>query len=378
MLQHATPAKPLNVLVVTPGGTIGQGGIDRLMWTLKQELAHQADPDLNVCFAASRGAGHLAFSPFYLVALLLRIVALRVVGRLDVLHINVASGGSTLRKLQIAALARGLGIPYVLHLHSGNYPNYWRDDHGGLSRAIRRMFAGAQRVVVLGETWRRFVASRAPEISDRIIIIPNATGRPHIKHVGGGDLVHILYLGRLSAMKGVPELGDALKRMLGMPGWRATIAGDGDIEAARTHAAKLGLAERVDLPGWADNERVAELIASADILVLPSFIENLPLSIIEGMASGLAVVATPVGAVEDIVRNGETGLLVQPGDVEGLATALTRLVEHRSLRQRLGAAGQALHREKLDLGPFAAAMSNVWIAAANEQRGDRFSAGIAS
>ena len=153
--------------------------------------------------------------------------------------------------------------------------------------------------------------------------------------------------------------------MAALPGWRATIAGDGEVEAARRKAVEYGLAERVDLPGWVDSGRVAELIASADILVLPSFSENLPLSVVEGMAAGLAIVATPVGAVEDIIADNETGLLVKPGDVDGLTEALTRLVEDAPLRQRLGAAALAIHREKLDVEPFATALREVWVEAAH-------------
>jgi glycosyltransferase involved in cell wall biosynthesis len=175
--------------------------------------------------------------------------------------------------------------------------------------------------------------------------------------------VHILFLGRLGDRKGVPQLGEALHRMAAMPAWRATIAGDGEVEASRRKAVEYGLADRVDIPGWCDAKRVAELISTADILVLPSFSENLPLSVVEGMASGLAIVATPVGAVEDIIADGETGLLVQPGDVDGLTEALTRLVDDPALRQRLGTAALAFHREKLDVEPFAAALHDVWTAA---------------
>lgn len=364
MLQRATPTRVLNVLVATPSGGTGQGGIDRVMSGLRDELARQRTAGLNVRFGATRGPGHIALSPLYLAGFLLRMVGLKATGRLDVVHINLASAGSTYRKLQIARLARLLGAPYVLHLHGGDYPNFWKADESPLSRNIRKMFAGAARIIVLGETWRKFVISRAPETTENIVVIPNAAAQPTLPHVGGGDTPHVLFLGRIGDMKGVPQLGEALGRMRDLPNWRATIAGDGHVEAARAKAVELGLADRVDIPGWVDGPRVAELIASADILVLPSFTENLPLSIIEGMASGLAVVATPVGAVGDIVRDGETGLLVQPGDVEGLTAALTRLVEDAPLRHQLGAAALRLHREKLDLAPYAKAVHGVWITAA--------------
>jgi glycosyltransferase involved in cell wall biosynthesis len=79
------------------------------------------------------------------------------------------------------------------------------------------------------------------------------------------------------------------------------------------------------------------------------------------------VVATPVGAVEDIVTDGETGLLVPAGDVDALAAAMTRLVADPALRRRLGAGGLAVHREKLDLAPFTDAMTRVWTEAAGRR-----------
>ncbi|MBL8595954.1 MAG: glycosyltransferase family 4 protein [Devosia sp.] len=364
MLKRITPSKTLDVLVATPSGGTGQGGIDRVMGGLRDELIRQERAGLNVRFGATRGPGHIALSPFYLGGFLLRMLGLKAAGRLDVVHINLASQGSTFRKLQVARVARWLRLPYVLHLHGGDYPNFWKDDDSSLSRNIRQMFAGAARIIVLGETWRRFVISRAPEVAGSIVVLPNAAARPSLPHVGGGEQVHILFLGRIGDMKGVPQLGEALNRMQHLGNWRATIAGDGHVEAARAKAAEYGLADRVNLPGWVDGQGVAELIASADILVLPSFTENLPLSIIEAMASGLAVVATPVGAVPDIVRDGETGLLVPVGDVEALTLALTRLVEDQPLRRRLGAAALQLHRERLDLAPYAEAVGSVWIAAA--------------
>jgi glycosyltransferase involved in cell wall biosynthesis len=290
--------------------------------------------------------------------------AARMAGRADVVHINLSSHGSTYRKLVIAGSARMLGIPYVLHLHGSQYQKFWKES-GFLSRRIRNLFEHAARVIVLGRIWRDFVAARAPGAANRIVIVPNATEAPSLPHAGGGEQVHILFLGRVGERKGVPQLIEALGRLSAIQGWRATIAGDGDVEAMCAKAAAVGLAGRVSLPGWVGPDGVAALIAEADILALPSFAENLPVSVIEGMAAGLAVVATPVGAVEDIVVDGQSGLLVPPGDVEALAEALRRLVEDPALRERLGTAAMAIHRQRLDLAPFADAICDVWRQAAD-------------
>lgn len=364
MLQRPQPSQVLHVLVSTPSGTTGQGGIDRIMAALRAELERQDRADIDVRFLASRGPGHLALSIFYVIGFCLRMVAARIPGRLDVVHINISSFGSTYRKIVIAGCARRLGIPYVLHLHGSQYQAFWKDGDGFVARRIRKMFENASRVVVLGRVWRDFVAARAPGASGKIVIVPNATEVPSLPHVGGGDSVHILFLGRIGERKGVPQLVEALGRMRDLSGWRATIAGDGEVEATRATTTEQGLAGRIALPGWVGPDEVAALIAAADILVLPSFAENLPVSVIEGMAAGLAVVTTPVGAVEDIITDEKTGLLVPPGDVAALAEALTRLVEDPELRARLGAAAMAVHRERLELAPFAEALRNVWRAAA--------------
>ncbi|MEP6808637.1 MAG: glycosyltransferase family 4 protein [Chthoniobacterales bacterium] len=369
MLLDAPKIRLFHVLVATPAAATGRGGIDRVMAGLRSQLGIAGVDDIAVEFRATRGRGHIAFAPLYLAAFLLRMLVLRALGRLDLVHINLSSMGSTLRKLQVARLCRWLGVPYLIHLHGGAYPTYWKDDNSRLSRAILTMFNGAGLVIVLGEVWCRFVAERAPDAVNRVVVLPNAAPRPSLPHIGGGDSVHILFLGQLNAAKGVPQLGEALGRIRGNPNWRATLAGNGNLDEARAKAVELGIADRTDLPGWVDSPRVSELIASADILVLPSFVENLPLSIIEGMASGLAVVATSVGAIEDVITDGHTGLIVKAGDVDALTAALARLVEDAQLRARLGEAAMAVHAQRLELGVYARTVSSLWREVITAKRG---------
>jgi glycosyltransferase involved in cell wall biosynthesis len=115
-------------------------------------------------------------------------------------------------------------------------------------------------------------------------------------------------------------------------------------------------------------EDVTRLLAASDIFALPSFSENLPMSVIEAMAAGLAVVATPVGAVEDIVSHGETGLLVQPGNAGELADALRQLITDAPLRARLGKAAKATHRARLDIAPYVENLTAIWREVADERR----------
>ena len=118
-----------------------------------------------------------------------------------------------------------------------------------------------------------------------------------------------------------------------------------------------------------NTDDVERLIDKADILVLPSYIENLPMSVIEGMAAGLAVIATPVGATADIIKHDVTGLLVEPGNTAALAEALRQLASDPRMRKRLGAAAQAYHRRELDTRRYVDRLMVPWtFAAAGPER----------
>lgn len=347
-------------MVVTPLGRGGQGGIDRIMDGVRDRLAADPPDDLDVSFVTTRGQGHIAASVPLVAAVLLRVAGRAAGLGPDVAHVNLSTQGSTLRKLVVTAALRLAGLPYVLHLHGSGYDAYWTRAPERLARRIDAMFAGAARILVLGRVWRDLVLARVPDAADRVTILPNATAAPQVGPMAGPGPVAILFLGHVGPRKGVPDLVAALAKLPPVPAWRAVIAGNGAVEQTRAEIGRAGLADRVTLPGWVGPAEVERLLGAADILVLPSFEENLPMSVIEGMAHGLAVVTTPVGAVSDIMVDGETGLLVPPGEPARLAEALRSLVEDGALRRRLGDAARAFHREHLEIGRYTERLVSVW------------------
>lgn len=353
--------KPLHILVATPLGRGGKGGIDRMMDNVRMELAKNPSENMTVRFAATRGGGHIFFSPFFLLAFLTRMVTLRLLGRCDLVHINLASRGSTWRKLAVGALARTLKIPYIIHLHGGEHREFVAGAGPALQRNMRCLYTNASRVVVLGQVWRRFVEERLAVAPGRVVVLPNATPRMRLEHwIDAEGMARVLYLGELGSHKGTPQLVEALARLKDWPDWRAVLAGNGEVDKTRGEIGRLGLSGRVSVPGWIGPEETENLLAGSDILVLPSFAENLPMSVIEGMANGLAIVASPVGAIPDIIRHEETGILIPPGDVEALAGALKRLITDADLRTLLGASARAFHRENLEMSEYIRKLTTIW------------------
>jgi 2-deoxystreptamine N-acetyl-D-glucosaminyltransferase/2-deoxystreptamine glucosyltransferase len=160
---------------------------------------------------------------------------------------------------------------------------------------------------------------------------------------------YVLFAGRLSPEKGILELVRAAE------GLTLVVAGDGPLRAEVPEAR--GMLPRAELE---------PLLAGAAVVAVPSLREGFGLVAAEGMAHGKPVVATAVGGLLDLVVDGDTGLLVPPGDVPALRAALERLLADRELRRRLGAAGRARAAERLSWDAVTDAIFNIYLAASSQ------------
>jgi glycosyltransferase involved in cell wall biosynthesis len=332
---------PINVSIVLPDGLGGKGGIARIITYLMREIeAHH--PDIRVSAHATRLTERKLLNhasvPIGLAAFALACAR----GRIDVAHINVAPRGSTWRKGLYVAVARAFGKPVILHLHGSGYNEFYAGLSQQKQSAVRNLFGKAQHVVALSAFWSAFVRDALKIAPDHIAEIPN--GVPAVpgaapRAVGDGP-PRIVFLGILGQRKGVDVLIDALAKVAGEGlAWQAVLGGNGEVAAAQEQAQRLGIADRISFPGWVGEEEVHRYLSDGDIFVLPSRAENQPVAILEAMARARPVIATRIGAIPEQVADGETGLLVEPGDVDSLAAALRTLIADAPRRSAMGAAG---------------------------------------
>lgn len=273
------------------------------------------------------------------------------VDRPTVVHLHVASNGSFFRKFTLSLLARSFGVPVVTHVHGGGFAEFYAESPVVVQRAIRNLLARSSAVITLGATWADRLESIEPKAA--IHVIPNSVrANVAVRQPESGQPVRVLFLGRLEKHKGTFDLIDAWQKMLvehrSGPKPVLVIAGDGDVDRVRKFVRDHGLTETVELPGWIAPEQVPALVRSAQILVLPSYYEGQPMSVLEAMANGLCVVTTDVGGIPDLI-DGSCGILLPPGDIDQLASALRDVVADRALRIRLGAAGLARVHEEFDI-----------------------------
>ena len=151
--------------------------------------------------------------------------------------------------------------------------------------------------------------------------------------------------------KGIFELAEAVARIPNdAPAFEVHVVGDGvDKQEFEAAVARLDVHGRFTVHGWVDEERKLELIRSADVFVLPTYTEGMPVALLEAMAAGLAIITTPVGAIPEVVTPGVHGELVRPRDVDGLARAITKLCRDPELRARYGKASQERARSDHDV-----------------------------
>jgi glycosyltransferase involved in cell wall biosynthesis len=170
----------------------------------------------------------------------------------------------------------------------------------------------------------------------------------------------VLSIGRFVAEKGHRHLLEAAARIeRTRPGVHWVLVGAGELEAALSREAQaLGLASQVHFTGWRDD--VPDVLAVADVFVLPSVNEGFGRVVVEAMAMARPVVATAVGGVPEIVRDGETGVLVPASDPRALADTVRSLLDDPARAARLGAAGRACAESRFSLTAHVDAVERVY------------------
>jgi glycosyltransferase involved in cell wall biosynthesis len=246
-------------------------------------------------------------------------------------------------------LARQHG-PLVVWFHSEVLRPQWK--YRLLYRPfLRRVLARAARIVVSSPHLAKYAAELQP-FADKCVVIPFGIDRarleltpeiarraPELRSAGGGP--RLLFIGRLVPYKGV----DVLLRAMADVDATAWVIGDGPLrQALESDAARLGVADRVRFLGQLPDAEVVAHLHACDVFVLPSVThaETFGMVQLEAMTCGKPVVSTNVrSGVPWVNRHEETGIVVEPGDAEGLAAALRRLLNDAALRERMGAAGRA-------------------------------------
>ncbi len=181
-------------------------------------------------------------------------------------------------------------------------------------------------------------------------------------------MFRLVFVARLDHVKGVGELLEAVAALApSHPGLRLDLAGDGPGRSSyEAKARSLGIGDRVTFHGYVNQTAVAELLATGDVYVLPSFAEGVPVGLMEAQASGLPVIATQVGGVSELVVDEVTGFVCRPGDRTQLTDRIKTLIADSELRRRMGSAGRARVAADFDSAAEGRRLAALFVAVAND------------
>lgn len=257
---------------------------------------------------------------------------MRLDQEVKIVHLHTAADGSFWRKVQLIHLAKRLGRKVILHIHASRFKNFYEESNR--KQWILENLQQADVLIVLSESWREWFANIGVQ-KERIVVLHNITEYPqkkgHKPSVEKGRPVRFLFLGEIGERKGV---FDILRGMANAP---AELRGKMELRiGGNRHEAELkkmisdnGLANIVKFEGWVGGDKKIELLNWADVFILPSRNEGLPISILEAMSYGMPVISSPVGGIPEIVDE-QNGILVKPGNEKEIMKAMAYFVKRPS------------------------------------------------
>jgi glycosyltransferase involved in cell wall biosynthesis len=264
----------------------------------------------------------------------------------DLVHIGTAYNASFVKHSVMACLARMFFVPVIIQPHCSiskllpENQKVWRK----FALFILRQCEG---VIILSKEWT-LLGHLIPKT--KIRYIPNAINvkpyeqLPRPRQTTNGK-VNILYMGHITREKGIFDLIEASRTISKKnPRFVTDIVGECLIDEELCRMNEIinsnDLQEYIKIFGPEYGKKQIGRFASADIFVLPSYHEGMPMSVIEAMAAGLPVVASNVGGIPDLIENEVTGKLIAPGDVQALSSSLIELIENPEKRSNWGIKGR--------------------------------------
>lgn len=258
----------------------------------------------------------------------------------DIVHFHISLDGTVKRKYPLFKIAELLGKKTIVHLHCGSQiDEIWNDRY-------QYLFEHCDCGILLSESLKKKVEEYIGQ-SDKLKVVYNPC--PIVPVSEDYEKKNtILFSGTLYEGKGYRDLIRAFAKIAQKyPDWRLVLAGNGEVELARTLSQECGIEDQVELLGWVSGEAKHRVFCEAKALCLPSYAEGFPMAVLDAWAYGLPVITTPVGGIPDVAVDGGNMLLFKPGDIDTLAEKMDLLLSDTALCKQL-----ALESLRLAKGQF--------------------------
>lgn len=282
--------------------------------------------------------------------------------RVDLVHIHISERGSVLRKILLVLLSLAFHKPILIHTHGAEFESFFSQLPKWAQKTLSAIFQKCDAFIVLSKSWQKFYVSQLGLNPDRVFTLPNAVKLPLIVPIRSNSTpIKLVFCGRIGARKGAFDLVQALTYLTDdqKAMTQLMMAGDGDLEQGQHLSEQLDLSHHVTFLGWLSPQERDELLAHADVFILPSYNEGLPVAILEAMAWGLPIITTPIGGIPEVIIPNQNGLLVEPGNIQQLSKAIQLLIDDQQLRHSLGKAARETAKS-FDASTYGERLENIY------------------
>lgn len=298
-----------------------KGGVAQVMYNYERYIYPKFK-----CIINSGGTNKVVKLMRAIVAFIKMIYCLCVDHKIQIVHIHTASYNSFRRSSLFVKLAKVFDKKVIIHIHGGGFKEYYKTSPSWISEILNK----ADIIIVLSVSWKIFFESITK--GPKVCVVENIVAKPNlIKKKYNDQKLHLLFLGLVDDQKGIFDLLDVIHEHVRE--WKSKltlhIGGNGQIQRLENLIKKYGLKEIVSYEGFVSGEKKKELLSSCDALILPSYTEGLPVSILEAMSYGKAVFSTPVGGIPEVIYQNDNGLLFSPGDKNAMYEIIEQSLNNR-------------------------------------------------
>lgn len=280
-----------------------------------------------------------------------------------IFHIHMAMKGSFFRKFIISYVLKFLRSAVIIHLHGSEFKDFYRSSV--FKGCIRNLFQKVDRVVVLSESWRDFVESISPKAN--VTVVNNYVAEISKENIEREPDFIFLFLGAIGKRKGIFDLLLAFENLYKRnKNIRLYIAGNDDENVLPGKIKSLKSSGKIRFFGWINYKEKTRLLNMSDCLILPSYNEGLPMVILEAMSANVPVISTYVGGIPEVIKHGENGFLLKPGNIEDIELMMEK-IQSESLLNEFSEKSYKLYRKKYTPEVILPKLKQIYKELANEQ-----------
>jgi len=360
--------RKIKILMIGPGeGAIG--GILSLVETIRPVLRERVD----LCYLPTVQARPFRESGVwsvrnigYAVSQYARFLRVLLSFRPHIIHLHTSQSIAWLKDTFFVLVGKLLGYKVIVHVHACSIDELYVNGPRFLQRYSRRIFGIADAVIAISAEWGGILSNIVS--SKKIYTLTNCIDVASFKPSSACTSqqgVRVLFVGSVGPRKGAFDLIETLGHLAfdehALHTW---IVGyeerDGCLAQAENRLKELQLENVCELLGTVVGERKVQLLSDADLFVLPSHNEGLPIAILEALAAGLPIVSTPVGGIPGAIHDGYNGFLVSPGDVNSLTEKIAILAKDVNLREIMGKRSREIAEHEYDVIPYAGKLISLY------------------